>query len=135
MIKSGLAILAVLWGATLTRAQPPEKLPPPASVPEKTDVPEVKAPEPLVHGPTECARCASACGRCHRTGRLWQFLTYRPLQKGADCAPGYCYALRVTHPYLFFPPCHEECGYSCTGCNTGHRMFAQPTGLGCGGCK
>lgn len=97
-------------------------------------------------GGSSNAGCGSDCSqasRCRRSGfpRLRSWLSWRPAK--TSCC-GCCGGARQPSFYHYFRdyPCIEGCqstcgnnlhgGCGCNSCQTGHALYAQPTGHGCG---
>ena len=117
----------------------------PAAEPVHTPAPAAPAAAPAATVPdagcgSSCATCAS-CGHGCGGGRLWAWLTYRPLHRMrcGECTS--CCEGRWVPLYLYFlGQCKEHpctacgtCGtYGCSncGCWSGRPLFGSPTGLG-----
>lgn len=88
--------------------------------------------------------CGCACGEKPHGHHFLNWLCYRPLKCCADkypCAPccriplhQYFCGCREGYQPVGLPPCGCKPDLWGKFCATGHRMFAMPTGHGCGSC-
>jgi hypothetical protein len=138
----GTAIAAVLFCCAAAMAAEPVHAPAPAApgtaLVAAGTVPPAAVPDAGCG--SSCATCAS-CGHGCGGGRLWAWLTYRPLHRMrcGECTS--CCEGRWVPLYLYFlgqckeHPCTAcgacgNCGCSTCGGWSGHGPFGSPTGLG-----
>lgn len=82
---------------------------------------------PVMQYPSDCTDCGNSCGTCHsRSGRFWEWLTYRPSRCSA-CGP-----CRV-NPHHQFRNYELFLNRSCcpTGCAQGHGPVVHGAGCNC----
>ena len=152
MTTKWLAALAVVLGAAVARAQPPDTLPTPTQVtpPEQPAAPAaqqvappaVAPPAGPAHGGPGCA--GGCCGR-EQLGCLKRFcnwITYHPLTRGCECVCGCgccsdCCGYHGFQPiYTYFLlPCQEApYRYPAGGCACGgHGLLGKYFCKGCHG--
>ncbi len=131
-IGAAAAAAVLLWWTAAGRAAEPVSAP--APLPPEKAFPAAGAASPGCGPCTACTAC-TRCGACGG-GRLWAWLSYRPLHRVQCGECRSCCEGRWVPLYLYFlgeckeHPC-SACGGGCSSCGSfGRPTFGAATGWG-----